>query len=165
MPRLAVVRGTGLSDTLSFPLIPQAFTELECTLIGRATGGSGAVAAQLVLNGDVAAHYDVLLQGANAGGYLIDNRVAQNNMVLAFVAAAAAGANVICASKFWLPGYAAGTFFKQVLCLTGNVGGGFDASKTVTGLWLSTAAITQLDLVVSSGNWTSDSVLYVWGRM
>src|SRR5260370_330270 len=81
------------------------------------------------------------------------------------VVAAAAGANVICASKFWLPGYAAGTFFKQVLCLTGNVGGGFDASKTVTGLWLSTAAITQLDLVVSSGNWTSDSVLYVWGRM
>src|SRR5260370_30513826 len=93
MPRLAVVRGTGLSNTLSFPLIPQAFTELECTLIGRAPGGSGAVAVQLVLNGDVAAHYDVLLQGANAGGYLIDTRVTQNNMVLAFVAAAAAGAN------------------------------------------------------------------------
>src|SRR5260370_28960549 len=119
MPRLAVVRGTGLSDCLGLTLIPQVFTELECTLIGRATGGSGAVAAQLVLNGDVAAHYDVLLQGANAGGYLIDNRVAQNNMVLAFVAAAAAGANVICASKFWLPRYAAGTVFKQVLCLTG----------------------------------------------
>lgn len=157
----------GGEASFDFTNIPQTFEELELHLM-MACNQNVAENANLTINGDGAAHYD--LQFVTGVGSGVTGAIQHGNTG-AFIGWFAANniAGAVDVSKVLIQGYARAVFQKlimseAVLQVAAN-GIGNDLEIISCGnLWYSTAAVTELTVTPAAGTVLAGSVASLYGR-
>ncbi len=167
MVKISDQTGTGASGTLTFSAIPGGYRGLMLHIFGRSTTAAIFDAIDIHLNGDTnAAHYFEEFIGAAAttvSGTEYIGTVSAIPVGLATGASSPAGAYGT--SVVEIPEYAHVGVHKTVvahaivpmLYTSGNVQEFLDGA-----VWQDTAAISQIDIFLGAGNWTTDSRATLW---
>ena len=166
--KLATVTADGTSPNLDFTSISQGFTHLQLMIIGRSSVGAASDNCVLRLNGDsTAAHYDwTSVRGNNAAASSNNGGTGDSSVGLLAVTANTATANYASLHLIDIPFYTTTTFFKPVYATTGTVTAQTAAggnTNSMNGFWRSTAAVTQLTVVLGTGNWMAGSTGTLYG--
>ncbi len=158
----------GTAATIDFSAIPATFENLMLEFMGRGDQAAAFVSAFMTLNGDTGANYDTQDVYGNVAVPGAAQSIAGNNFKNLFVAAASATAGSCSIFRVWIPSYARTTFRKMVLAnITGIIaadGNGMLDSVQMSGLWRSTAAVNQITLTPSAGNFAAGTVCSLYGE-
>ena len=156
--------GDGTSGTLSFTSIPQTYDHLLLVIFGRSSQAATDVGCNLVFNGDTSAIYDYeYIDGANAV-VTSANASAQTSAFVCQVAAATAAASTPSMADVLLPGYAQTSLDKAWLARNGlKRAAATTFLDAVSGWYRSTSGISQIDAVLTAGNWVSGSIVSLYG--
>lgn len=158
---IATVSGTGSSGTISFTSIPSTYTHLQIRFIGRATTATSTIRVQF--NSDTGSNYaNHMLYGEGSAVYAANNTT-QTYMKFYGLANSGLSADIVSAHIVDVLDYTNTNKNKVYRTL-----GGFDANGSgeqglFSGLWMSTSAITSIDLITNSGSWTSSSSFALYG--
>lgn len=161
---IAEQSGSGASGTLTFASIPATYKNLLLAIMGRSSDGQPAREVRLQFNADTGGNYQgtyTLVAGTTSSTGFFDTTYS----FLGQVAAATATANFPGALHVLIPDYAATVFYKTLQVSAGwATGTGNNAnSQEGFGVWRDTAAITQIDLILQSGNWITGSKAQLYG--
>lgn len=145
--------------TISFTSISGSYTDLVLVVNGQSTiAGTGANGIRVRLNGDTATNYSqtgLFGNGTSAGS----NRDSTINYMPLGEIGQTSGVNTTSILQFM--NYSNATTYKTVLS-RGNAAN-FEVNASV-GLWRATpAAITQIDLTLSSGSYKAGSTFTLYG--
>lgn len=162
--RALIAQVTPTTTTASFTTIPATFNELLVTYVARSTKAAVTFEiASIFLNGDTtAANY----QGERMSAYSTTQDDSACNSDIIVLTAANSAANSCTGGHFSIPFYASTTFKKQ---LVGYFGQRRDDSSihqlsyVTTMEWENTAAVSQIDIVLPSGNFLTGSTFRLYG--
>lgn len=147
--------GTG---TVTFASIPGTYKKLLIEFTLRGTQAADTVACRLQFNGDTT--------DANYHRTIIGGISALNNcIIIPYVSAGNLSAGYSTTGKIEIVQYAETNFYKRALCPQAyryDANDDFIDYTAVT--WFNTAAITDIVLVLSAGNYASGSVLRLYGE-
>jgi hypothetical protein len=153
--------------TVTFPSIPQTYRHLELEIVGRTdAAGTGISGINVRFNGDAGANYDwEFVKGggttASAGNALNATSALGGDLPQASALAGSPGV-----SRMRIPLYSGTAFHKVLYGLesfkTGTTAASSSAQAT-TSWWRSTAAITQIDVIASAGNFVAGSYVGLYG--
>ena len=158
---IASASGTGSSGTITFSSIPATYTHLQIRFIGRATTATSTIRVQF--NSDTGSNYaNHMLYGEGSAVYAANN-FTQTYMKFYGLANSGLSADIVSAHIVDVLDYTNTNKNKVYRTL-----GGFDANGSgeqglFSGLWMSTSAITSIDLITNSGSWTSSSSFALYG--
>ena len=158
--------GSGGQATLSFTAIPQTFSAIEVLIAGRVTGAANYLSMYMQINSDAtAANYDSSQDSYSSGATTTAAAIASttSGMHVGFAVGPNSNANAIAEVRILIPGYAGSVMHKAVQTQY-NGWTNTRRSGTVGGVWLSAAAITQLDFPAPSGSWAEGTVAVLTGR-
>jgi hypothetical protein len=151
------------TTTITFSSIPSTYTDL--ILISSIIGDSGSIDAVMRFNGDSGTNYsETRLFGDGAAVYA-NRSTARNGIDVNY------GGNISIAapitSTISIMNYANTTTYKAVLMRSADVGGTYQATNMLAGLWRgstgsATQAITSVS-VVGSGNMKIGSMFTLYG--
>lgn len=162
MPAFEAIASTTLSSTgtVTFSSIPGTYEHLQLRLFARGSGGSAAVNLQIRLNNDSNTNYaDHRLNGDGASAS--DTSSTSATVINAGrIPASTASSNIYGCSIIDILDYASTNKYKTVRTISGNDRNGAGDAVFHSGLWLSTSAVTQLDIVTSC---LSGSVFSLYG--
>ncbi len=158
---IATATGTGSSGTITFSSIPGTYKHLQIRMIAN-DGGDNNIGIRF--NSDTSTINTMhILTGdgstAAASGQITLNRITN-------VGWAANTANVMGASIIDIHDYASTTKNKTVRSFTGRDSNSGDTTSFVrlsSGVWLSTAAITSIQLLDLGANFTTSSTFALYG--
>ncbi len=159
---IATASGTGSSGTITFSSIPSTYTHLQIRFIGRSTSASSST-VKVNFNSDTGSNYaNHMLYGEGSAVYAANN-TSQTYMRFYGMAYSALTASVMSAHIVDILDYANTNKNKVYRTL-----GGFDANGSgeqglFSGLWMSTTAITSIDLIAGAGSWSTDSRFALYG--
>jgi hypothetical protein len=161
----ATPSGTG---TVSFTSISGSYKHLKIIGVGRSsTSGAGSTVVKMQFNGDTGSNYarEVLFGNGN-GSASKDLVTGQAQISPAEVPTDGAATDYPGSFEITIPLYSGTTFKKTAhshyMNLNNTTTGSLFALVT-TGTWDNTAAITQVDLILTSGNWKSGSTISLYG--
>lgn len=166
-PADLVATSTGASGTLSVDVSGLPAGDLEVSFWGRGDAAVAGVLVYLRLNSDTGNNYHCTVARFYANDtmdYSTSDGTNLTYLQIGAVPAATSTANYWGQVNHTIPSYKSTAAFKA------GSGTGADFRDTTTanaraqifsGLWLSTAAITTVSIVASSGNWVSGSTLRV----
>lgn len=144
--------------------VPSGFNRLQLFWSGRCAGAVAASTAKVQFNGDTATHYNFILTQSNNGTTTTTDNTAASSMQMATFPGASATANYAGSGNFVIDNADANGFFPT---LVGNACAFVTTSNMYNGVyagqWLSTAAITTINLVMGSGNWLTGSSFSLYG--
>lgn len=167
--RLGKVVCSGSQSVITFSSIPSLYTDLMIAFSGASTGSGGAVRVNLEINADTnasnyaAAQYLVGTGTSPSSGTV--SSTATGSQVLT-VGGTLGGANPLTTGSILLPNYSGTVLTKG---FSSNYGTNKISAGAATqavqywGQWLSTAAISRLDLIISSGSFLDGSVATLYG--
>jgi len=157
--------GTAVA-TVTFSSIPQTYTDL---VFVSSTYYSAPVAMRVRFNNDSATNYSyTILGGSNlapgTGAYSGRDSTISSINLLAYYAATNSTGNIFAPTVATFMNYSNSTTYKTLLSRSGA----FDNStgrdvELFAGVWRSTAAITRVDLLTSSGNFAVGSTFTLYG--
>ena len=158
---IASATGTGSSGTITFSSIPSTYASLQIRMIAN-DGGDNNIGIRF--NSDTSTINTMhILTGdgstAAASGQININRITN-------IGWAANTTNVMGASIIDIHDYASTTKNKTVRSFTGRDSNSGDTTSFVrlsSGVWLSTAAITSIQLLDLGGNFTTSSTFALYG--
>jgi len=157
--------GTAVA-TVTFDSIPQTYTDL---VLVSSTYYSASVAMRVRFNNDSATNYGyTVLGGSNAapgnGSYSARDTNSSSINLLAYYAGTNSNANIFAPTVATFMNYSNSTTYKTLLSRSyaQDNGTGKDA-ELFAGVWRSTAAITRVDLLTSSGNFAVGSTFTLYG--
>lgn len=159
---IASASGTGSSGTITFSSIPSTYTHLQIRFIGRSSSAASST-VRVNFNSDTGSNYaNHMLYGEGSAAYAANN-TSQTYMRFYGMAYSGLTASVMSAHIVDILDYANTNKNKVYRTL-----GGFDANGSgeqglFSGLWMSTAAITSIDLIAGAGSWTTDSKFALYG--
>ena len=158
---IATASGTGSSGTITFSSIPSTYTHLQVRVFGRNSYPSTQFNTRF--NSDTGSNYAWhTLYGDGANPY-----AAQQNAVTFMgtygLAYSSLTAGIISGHIMDILDYKNTSKYKTTRTL-----GVFDANGSgeegfFSGVWTNTAAITTIDLIAVSGNWTTDTRIALYG--
>jgi hypothetical protein len=159
---IASATGTGSSGTITFSSIPSTYTSLQIRGTCRTTG---ATQATIRFNGDTGANYaSHQLYGdgtsAAAGGISGVTSIS-NGGILAYETSAAA--NLVGVFVLDVHDYASTTRNKTTRIFSGRDENTAGFLRLGSGLWTSTAAVTSVTILISSGNFTNQTTFSLYG--
>ena len=161
---IASATGTGSSGTITFSSIPSTYTSLQIRGIMRTDGGT---TANIIFNGDTGSNYaSHQLYGdgttVGAGGVASSTSITQGG-VLGY--GTSASANTVGAFILDIHDYASTTRNKTTRVFTGRDDNGSALFVRLgSGLWMNTAAVTSVSIVVSgAGNFTNQTQFSLYG--
>lgn len=163
---IASATGTGSSGTITFSSIPSTYTSLQIRMIGRSSAtGTGTVSGRIQLNGDAssASYAGHLLFG---DGAVVSTDAAASGTytgVLLPVLRDGNTASTLTAIVIDIHNYTSTTQNKTMRMINGYDANGSGVMTLGSGLWLSTAAVTSVSLVLTTTNWTSSSQFALYG--
>lgn len=148
--------GSGNATTLTFSSIPQTYAHLELRLFARQASGTGEAFGKLNFNNDSGANkYWALHQLYSTGSSAVANAPdgLQTYMQTGYFPTSSAATGQFGACVLSIYDYTSTNKNKAVRSFSG-----FDLNGAATsfvllrsGMWQSTAAITQIDLTISNG--------------
>ena len=156
---IATASGTGSSGTVSFTSIPSTYTDLIC--IGLIRSSTTTSTMRYRYNGATTNYSATTLYGTGsaAGSFRTTGETGIYGIggANAYVPSAS---NTFTNFNLYIFNYANTTTYKTSILRSGGAG---DAEVNV-GLWRATpTAINQLDLVLNTGNFTSDCTFTLYG--
>ena len=155
------VVGAGGAASIDLASIPATYENLRLTFYGRADVASDERQLWLRINNDSGANYHT--KGAESAGSLsLLQSYGQTRAYLGRIASANAGAGRGSFMEASFGGYARTTFTKMLHSMC-HYFGVSDSWMSGTNHWNSTAAINQLTLLPSSGNFVEGSVATLYG--
>lgn len=162
---IATATGTGSSGTITFSSIPSTFKHLEIRAITR-NSNTGTVHT-IRFNADSGTNYVQHSLIGDGTSVTAAGTTGLTGINVGHIATSSMSANIIGAEITSILDYGSTSKNKTVR----NLSGVDDNSGTTTstlgirsGLWLNTAAITQIDLIASgSGNWTTATTFALYG--
>lgn len=154
--------GSGGSSTITFSSIPSTYTHLQIRAIARATdSGTGSIGSLLKFNSDTTSNYRYhLIEGT--GSSVISTASGQIDFIdvierpRAGETASAYGPMVID-----ILDYTNTNKYKTIRSLSGFDGNGSGKVDFFSGVWMSTSAITQID--ITNGTFTQYSRFALYG--
>lgn len=167
---IATASGTGSSGTISFGSIPSTYSHLQIRGIIRSDAtGTGGIFPNMRFNNDSANNYARHNIGA-FGSTTASTDVNAGSSISSVVATAVAPkasdlANVYGGFVIDILDYANANKYKTSRYLMGFDlnGNAYSYLYFGSGLWQSTSAINQIDLILSSGNFTTASHVALYG--
>lgn len=165
---IATATGNGSSGTITFSSIPSTYSSLQIRARMRnTTAATTASSLRVRFNGDSTssyAHHTLSGDGSAAAatgtspqGYI---NVANCNPC------DSVASNIMGVSIIDLHDYTSTTKNKVSRALSGADSNAVDTTFKIvlsSGLWVNTAAITSIDLVSATGNWTTSTVFSLYG--
>lgn len=158
---------TGTAGNIRFAEIPQDYTHLEIVFTGRGTAVATEVALLGRLNLDAGSNYDTVYSYGSASSAGASTGTSQTALYLGAFAAASAGTAFQCGcSRILIPFYSRTDFertsvaesFSKYGTSSGNL-----AMRNASSAWRSTAPVTVIDLIPSSGLFAANSVATIYG--
>jgi len=161
---ISTVTTSASQATVTFSSIPGTFKDLILVVNARGTASTTAVNVLLRMNGDTGANYSY--ERVNPFGSTF--AAAGTSMEVATINAATALANRGTSFEAAVFNYADTLFHRQMTCFqymgVTNTASNFFQTST-GGFWNNTTnAITQLDLLLSSGAFVDGSIVSLYGR-
>lgn len=166
---LGSAAGTGSSATLTVSSIPATANDLEIFISGRTTfsAGAGGTTYTMTLNSLTTSIYDLQRAYQQSTTGAADQALAQTGWSgFGNVAGSAHTSGMVGSATIWLLDYA-GSAWKNIHFIgrqPNHLSSGNAFSLEGTGQIRTTSAITSVSIVLGSGNWTTGSVLRVYGR-
>lgn len=160
------VVGVGGAASIDFTSIPADYESLRVVYAGRGTAAVTDVELRLRLNNDSAANYDWRNLFVSEGGITTATAAGETSARFAATIAASATAGKAGTAAILIPSYARTVFHKT---MTGEIGYPLNETTGIrraeaTAVWRSTAAVTQITLLLSSGNFAEGSVATLYGQ-
>lgn len=161
---IATVLGTGSSNTITFSSIPQTYTSLQIRFNGRCS--SGAITDCYVrYNSDTGSNYTQHWTfGLDTGGPYLSSSGARSPFSIGYIQGY--DTNPTTAGIIDIHDYSSTTRNKTTRFITGGDEQQTSSQGALTigsGLWMNTNAITSIDIVLASSNWTSSSTFALYG--
>lgn len=153
---------SGSQSTITFSSIPGTYRDLIIVIRGHA---SAAVNVLARFNSDTGANYQWEFGRVNNATFSGLGQVAQTTIGLATLPTASTHAG---GGRAIIYNYRDTNFFKYYTSESGRSDGTTAATQNrdfYSGEWLNTAAITQIDILLSSGNFSDNSVVSLYGHM
>jgi len=166
LTKIAQVVTSSSATTITFSSIPGTFENLVLKFWGRATGATGVVQVHMKLNSDSATGNYVspqLMVGNGATAVAGQNAATSDGGTVFSIGGTTGFANPLTVATIEVNSYARTAFNHGVMGHfynpSGSTIGGFEAF-----LWLSTAAITQIDIKIASGSFADGTVCTLYGE-
>lgn len=162
----------GAQASVTFSSIPATFRDLIVRVRAGPCGtASGTVFTQFQFNGDTGANYDSITYQTGttspSGGNFNFEQIAQTSANFGNLVGTSSPANVANYAEATIYDYRGTTFqkaFKSLCCQKLGTSSGDVYTMTGSGFWRSTAAITEIDIILSaSGTFANGSVVSLYG--
>lgn len=162
MPAFEAIASTTLSSTgtVTFSSIPSTYKHLQLRVFARGSGASAATNLQIRLNNDSNTNYAETRLNGDGTSVTATNSTSSTVITVGRISASTATSNVYGCSIIDILDYASTNKHKTVNTIGGNDRNGSGDSVFHMGLWLSTSAVTQIDIVTSC---LSGSVFSLYG--
>jgi hypothetical protein len=155
--------GTG---TVTFSSLG-SYSDLRIVVTGRGSVAAVAASVFVRLNNDSGNNYDYETVETNGTTNTAAGTLASSRWHMGYIAGSTAPSNVGDACECRIYDYRGTTFQKTMLAVSNakvGTGSGNDLYHTrLSGFWRNTAAVTQVDVILSSGNFDSGSVVSLYG--
>lgn len=152
--------------TVTFTAIPATFSNLLLLIDARGDQAANTINANIQFNNDSGANYDLQYILGNAATPSAAELLAQVSLNICSVPAANAGANLSSSAQILIPNYARTTFQKTLMSQWNRKIGTATTnllSVYLVGFWRSTAAISEIDILASAGNFIANSLFELYG--
>jgi hypothetical protein len=158
---IATASGTGSSGTITFSSIPSTYTHLQIRAIGR--NSYPATQFNTRFNSDTGANYAWHTFYGTGAATAASGSASATFIGTYGLAYSSLTAGIMSGYVIDILDYANTNKYKTTRTL-----GGFDANGSgeqglFSGLWMSTTAVTSIDLIAASGNWTTDTRFALYG--
>lgn len=164
--------GSGGSSSVSFSSIPSTYTHLQLRFIGRSTftGSDYAQNLEIQFNSDTGSNYARHSLTAYTGGYsdiLAGSATSQTKILtVSGLSNGTWGSDVFGASVIDVLDYANANKYKTVRALSGAEANSSTLVSMLSfssGLWMSTSAISSIQLTTTNGNFAQYSHFALYG--
>jgi hypothetical protein len=160
--------GVGGTSTITFSSIPSTFKHLQIRAIGRTANAVTADQAKLQMNSDTStssyAFHQLIGDGASATAAGYGSGIVAGIVPVIRFTGASATASIFGVTVFDILDYTSTAKYKTVRCLTGYDSNGSGQMQLTSGVWLSTSAVTSLDITMQgSGNFVQYSSFALYG--
>lgn len=154
--------GSGGSSSIDFTSIPGTYTDLQLVVSGRSTAAVVAANISMTFNGSATGYTTRNLWG---NGAAVQNDNASTTFLYGSVAVsgASATASVFGNSSFYILNYAGSTNKSVSMDFVTENNGTTAYNVVVAGLWSNSAAITQITMVLNTGNFAEHSSASLYG--
>ena len=165
-----VIVGAGGASSVSFTSIPSTYSHLQIRVLGRCdAAGSDRESLSVMMNSDNATNYTshfLVGNGSTVSSSSLIGVTGSNNQLggSSVITGSTAPANTFGMSIIDILDYTDTNKYKVTRSLNGqDQNNSSGRLNLISGLWLSTAAITSLTLTVGTGNFISNSVFELYG--
>lgn len=157
---------SGAAASFDFTSIPAVYKDLQLRIHGRSSHSSDHQALQWRFNGDAGSNYDYLIWYVTGGGLTASDSFGSTAALCGIVAAANADANLFSTVIVDIQSYAQTTSNKLMQGRTAHkIGTGANELQNYnnSAAWRSTAAINQVTITPSNGNFITGSSASLYG--
>jgi hypothetical protein len=160
---IATATGTGSSSTITFSSIPSGFKHLQLRGYTYGSGG-GASNARITFNSDSGSNYASHLIYGDGATVTATGAASQTFAWYSIYASSAGSANGIPVTIVDILDYGSTSKNKTIRALSGFDNNGSGRIYIYSGLWMSTSAITSIELKnEDASNWTTSTRYALYG--
>lgn len=154
--------GAGGAASIDFTSIPGTYTDLQLVVSGRSTAAVVAANISLTFNGSATGYSTRNVWG---NGAAVQNDSSSTTFLYGSVAVsgASATASVFGNASFYIPNYAGSTNKSVSMDFVTENNATTAYNVFVAGLWSNSAAITQITMVLNTGNFAEYSSASLYG--
>lgn len=157
--RIAQVITSGSQSTVDFSSIPATFTDLRLSIVGRGSDSAADVVVNAQFNADTGNNYDSF----NENKFNSTQTFATSSIRVGDLAGSSVTTNMPMQSEVNIPYYSNTIFFKSLTSVGGSNDGSNMYMDKTAGFWHNTAAINEIKLSLSAGNFVDGSIVTLWG--
>ena len=154
----------GSAGTFDVSGISGSYAHLLICLNGRGSVASNQAEIRVRFNNDSGNNYNRQIFAGEGGSVGAGSSTSQAYIQLAFMPAASSTASMAAGFTMQIPDYSNAVFNKLIYSSGYSThGGGGSSYYFGAGVWLSTAAITRIQIFPDSGNFVTGSRLTIYG--
>ena len=165
---IASATGTGSSGVITFSSIPSTYTHLQIRGIAKDTyAGTFELPTRVRFNSDTGNNYTMHNLNGNGTTVTAQGEATGTNAFFKFrgsnLSTDATFANMNAVSILDIHDYASTSKYKTVRGFSGSDRNGSGSIFLISGLWLSTSAISTITLTADGTNWTTSTTFALYG--
>lgn len=161
---IATASGTGSSNTISFTSIPGTYRHLQIRAIWNTTTASAFWPCYAKFNSDsTAANYRSHSLEASGSSVTAYTNTTYAGVLIPSIGAGSGASTTMSVIVMDILDYKDTNKYKTTRLLDGVDLNGSGYLTLTSGLWMNTAAITQIDIISNSGNHSSNTTFALYG--